>query len=160
MWCLTGPSSHQCSRLLVLPVKSRVPMPLVRWRRRKQTQPVEAPGAVRATRPVEASMFLQRFKLLIRMVPTLLLLTEPRFSSQVLPAIPTPVVDPRFKVPLDSLLLLQPAEDPVSDTEHLSDHVSASHVDEEGEVSDMESADGSIGSRSRRSVRCGPRTEC
>ena len=85
-----------------------------------------------------------------RILPCFLLLTDPRSSPQVLPARPSPVVDPMFSPRSQPVTVLKkcatsltsarvPVEEPVSDGEQFSDHAS-SHMDEESEVSDMESS--------------------
>ena len=79
-WCLTDHSSHQYSRLPVLPVRRQVAVLLVNWRGRNAKK--------RAVTIIGSG---------------------------------------------------HPADEPVSDSERFSDHASTS-IDEEGEVSDLESA--------------------
>ena len=92
-----------------------------------------------------------RCSLPARILPCLLMLTEPRFSPQVLPARSLSVVDVRLSqvIPLVSLHFFikksatsltssgVPVEEPAADAEQFSDY--ASSYADEGEVSDHES---------------------
>ena len=96
----------------------------------KATQPIEASGALTATRPVEDPVLLERFS---QDVLHFVAVSGASTSGQ-------PEVQPAATSFRSTSLTRVPApsDEPVSDEEHLSDHASPS-LDEEGELSDTQS---------------------
>ena len=123
---------------------------------KKETQPVEAPGALIATQPVEATCVSAVMQPTSKDATLQIAADRPEVQppdpasqtcstasgqSEVQPSDPTgyTLADKNWFTSLTSTTV--PSDEPGSDGEYFSDHAAPSHVDEEGEVSDLEFAD-------------------